>query len=64
MLDKPYPKVPKNMAGSKDITERARRAKEVLTGVGSSAISSEFGVGGSLSIIKFDKNYALKQRIV
>ena len=49
--DKPYPKVPKNIAGSKDITESARLANEVLTGVGSSDISDEFGVGGSLSMI-------------
>ena len=49
MPDKPYPKVPKNIAGSIEITERALRAKEVLVGVGSSAISTEDGVGGSLS---------------
>ena len=43
--------MPKNIAGSKDITESARLANEVLTGVGSSDISDEFGVGGSLSMI-------------
>ena len=49
--DKPYPKVPKNIAGSKDITESARLVNEVLTGVGSSDISDEFGFGGSLPMI-------------
>ena len=51
MPDKPYPKVPKKMAGSMDIKDSALRANEVLTGVGSSAISSEDGVGGSLSMM-------------
>ena len=38
------------MAGSIDIYERLRRAKEVA-GIGSSANSVEDGVGGSLSIM-------------
>ncbi len=51
MLDKPQPKVPKNMAGSIDIKDRERLATEV-TGIGSSSTSvSEDGVGGSLSMM-------------
>ena len=62
MLDKPYPKVPKNIAGSIEITERALRAKEVLVGVGSSAISTEDGVGGSLSMTHFLHKYKRLKR--